>query len=91
MKTKAISVLLISAFTVLGCASGPATEGDEPEQVAAVEQEQAASRSEKDPNELICKKIKKTGSMLKTKVCATREEWERSENLPELLDSHDLY
>jgi hypothetical protein len=32
-----------------------------------------------DPDEMICKVEKQTGSRIRRKICATREQWERTE------------
>lgn len=90
MKRETLGILIVTAFLTWGCAGTTTTEGEEAAKTA--EPEQVAGKSEKDPNELICKQIKKTGSNLKTRVCATREEWEEAEeNMPQLFDSKDLY
>lgn len=92
MNKKALGSFIVTAFLACGCASSTTTAGDGAEAAKTAEPEQAAGRQDRDPNELICKRVKKTGSNLRTKVCATRAEWEESEeNMPELLDSKDLY
>lgn len=77
MNRNALSILIVTALIAWGCAGTTATEGEEAAQSAAPEQ--AADAYAKDPDELLCKRIQKTGSMRKTKVCATREEWEAAE------------
>ncbi len=92
MKKKALGVLIVTAFLAWGCSGTATTEGEGGAAAKTAEPEQAASKSERDPNELICKRVKKTGSNLATRVCATRAEWkEAEENMPDLLDSKDLY
>ena len=95
MKRKTLGILIVTAFLTWGCAGTTTTEAEGAEAAKTAntaEPEQVASKYEKDPDELICKRIKKTGSMLTTKVCATREEWKESEeNMPQLFDSKDLY
>lgn len=92
MKKKALGILFVTAFLTWGCAGTTTTEGEVGETAKTAEPEQTAKKDERDPNELICKRIQKTGSKLTTRVCATREEWKESEeNMPELFDSKDLY
>ena len=46
--------------------------------MAAAHEEQAAVDPE-DPDRVICKSIKKTGTRLRENVCATARDWEESE------------
>jgi hypothetical protein len=61
------------------------TEGAEADQVQSAEpakSTETAKNKDKDsydPDELRCKRITKTGSRIKTRVCATNREWEESE------------
>lgn len=78
MNFKTPSVLLLAVFLAWGCAANEAQEGQEAAESAPVEQ--AAAAADDNADELICRRIKRTGSMRKTKVCATREEWEAAQN-----------
>ena len=84
MKIKSMSFALLAILFAAGCATTATTESQkmadvvEPAAVEAVADAQAAVEVELDPNEEICKKISKTGTRQRTKVCATRREWEMS-------------
>ena len=85
MNIKALILVMIVAFL----ASGYAVAGDKDKQkdvqetktVQGSETAQAAEEvvEEKDPNEWICKRVQKTGTRFKTKMCGTRAQWEASE------------
>jgi len=49
------------------------------ETAQATETAQGAVDEADDPDELICKRVKKTGTRFKTKLCGTRAHWEESE------------
>lgn len=84
--------VVIFAIIVFFLASGYAVAGDKDEQkdvketktvqgketVQATETTEAAE-GEEDPNEWICKRVQKTGTRFKSKVCGTRAQWEESE------------
>lgn len=82
MKIKSISFALIAVLFAASCATTATTDSQEmadvvdPAAVEPVAEAQAAAEVELDPNEEICKRIAKTGTRQKTKVCATRREWE---------------
>lgn len=83
MKTMTQAWLLAAAILLCGCAAngGPDASAAAGE-AAAVEQTavaQADSAENYDPNEEICKWEVKTGTRIKSKVCATRRQWEMSE------------
>ena len=49
------------------------------EVVLATETAQATDEEAEDPDEWICKRIQKTGTRFKSKMCGTRAQWEESE------------
>lgn len=59
---------LVAAFALAALAAGPAL---------AVEHSTAASKSKRDPNEVVCK-VQGTAAGIPQRVCATRAEWERA-------------
>ena len=80
------------AIIVFFVASGYANAGDKDKQkdaqetktVQGSETAQAAAAEKtvedgEDPNEWICKRVQKTGTRFKTKMCGTRAQWEESE------------
>ena len=80
---------MIFAIVVIFVASGYANAGDKDKQkevqetktVQGGETAQATETGEdaKDPNEWICKRVQKTGTRFKTKMCGTRAQWEETE------------
>ena len=88
MNLKCLCFTLVMILLAAGCAGTPATDGQAAAPVeatesvksagdaASVEVAQAAEEEVLDPNEEICKRIRKTGTRQTTKVCATRREWE---------------
>jgi hypothetical protein len=73
-----ISTLATLLFLMLigGCASAP----DE----ASADGGYASVEIEDDPDRLICKREKDTGSRLSTRICKTADQWER-----ERIESQD--
>jgi len=49
------------------------------EVVQATETAQGTDDEAEDPDEWICKRVQKTGTRFKTKLCGTRAQWEESE------------
>lgn len=80
---------LIFTLIVVFAASGYANAGDKEKQkdveetktVQGDETAQATetAEAEPDPNEWICKRVQKTGTRFKSKLCGTRAQWEESE------------
>jgi len=77
MNIKTAGFALIAAFVISGCASTGEADNQQADQGA--EKAQSTSKAPKDPNEVICKMIKKTGTSIKSKVCGTRAEWAAAE------------
>ena len=84
MKTASIAFVIMLMSASYGCAGNPASGEPEPIQSAAAPQH----NNEKDPDQVICKRLKKTGSNRTEKVCATRREWEERESSQKTL--HDI-
>ena len=90
MKIKAAIFVLIVTFMASGYAIAGEKEkqkdvqetktaqGSETPQVTKAA-EGADAEAEDDPNEWICKRVQKTGTRFKTKMCGTRAQWEESE------------
>lgn len=88
MQFKFMCFVVATILLVAGCAGTTATDGQSAAAAAPVESTAAAKSSGEvaqaaeeevlDPNEQICKRIKKTGTRQTSKVCATRREWELS-------------
>ncbi len=88
MKLKFMCFVVATILLVAGCAGTTATDGQTAAAAAPVEAtetekatgEVAETAEEEvlDPNEEICKRIRKTGTRQTSKVCATRREWELS-------------
>ena len=86
MQLKFMCFVVATILLVAGCAGTTATDGQTA--AAPVESTEAAKSSGEvaqaaeeevlDPNEQICKRIRKTGTRQTSKVCATRREWELS-------------
>jgi hypothetical protein len=49
------------------------------ETAQATETAQGTDDEAEDPDEWICKRVQKTGTRFKTKMCGTRAQWEESE------------
>jgi hypothetical protein len=71
-----LAALLSLAF-VAGCASAP--DASAPGDYAAM-----MEQAERDPNRMVCRRQKETGSRLSSRVCKTAGEWEQ-----ERLDNQD--
>jgi len=88
MNFKSMCIILMSILLVAGCATTSATDGQAASAAAPAEatdsvkdtdtMAQAAEETVLDPNEEICKRIRKTGTRQTSKVCATRRQWELS-------------
>jgi uncharacterized protein YceK len=89
MSIKSICIALMTVLLAAGCAGNAATDDQTAAAAAAAapveatesakgtgEVAQAANEEVLDPNEVICKRIRKTGTRQTSKVCATRREWE---------------
>ena len=89
MNRTSIVLALIAMFLMAGCGGSTATMDDSAAAAApaaeagkdtgAAEMAAAADEEYLDPNEEICKRIRKTGTRQTSKVCATRRQWELSE------------
>ena len=84
MNLKSTYLAIIASLVACGCASTADTGAGEPvaEAVTAdnTQTAQSGDVAAGDPDELICKKIRQTGTRFKEQICATRAEWERSED-----------
>jgi len=82
MKINTFGLVFLLLVVAVGCASTPeADDRQAADEVQSTEVAQVAEVSDEvvlDPNEIICKKIQKTGSRQSTKMCATRAQWEES-------------
>lgn len=86
MSIKSICIAVMTVLLAAGCAGNAATDDQTAAAAAPVEATesaksagevaQAADEEVLDPNEEICKRIRKTGTRQTSKVCATRREWE---------------
>ena len=85
IKTVGFALIMLSMTAVSAVAEE--TEGAEADQVKSAEpakSTETAKNKDKDedsydPDAMRCKRISKTGSRIKTRVCATNREWEESE------------
>jgi len=77
MDIKTVVFAFIVAAVTYGCASTMDTDSNEA--IQDTDTVQASGSETYDPDEVTCKRIAKTGSRFKTKVCATNAEWEASE------------
>ena len=83
IKTVGFALIMLSMTAVSAVAEE--TEAAEADQVKSAEPakstETAKNKDEDsyDPDAMRCKRITKTGSRIKTRVCATNREWEESE------------
>lgn len=84
MKLASIAIVIVLMSASYGCASNTAAGEPEPTPSAVVSQ----GNNERDPDEVICKRLKKTGSNRTEKVCATRRQWEEHESSQKEL--HDI-
>ncbi|RZV33627.1 MAG: hypothetical protein EX272_14530 [Chromatiales bacterium] len=88
MKFTFTCFVLTTILLIGGCAGTTATDSQTAAAAAPVEATdsakssgevaQAAEEEVLDPHEVICKRIRKTGTRQSSKVCATRREWELS-------------
>lgn len=60
--------------------AGPDKEAvQDKEVVQATDAAQGTDDEAEDPNEWICKRVQKTGTRFKSKLCGTRAQWEEAE------------
>lgn len=89
MRNKAVGFALIVVALTSGCAS--TVDSDTQKTIESTETVQVTDTESYDPDEVTCKKIAKTGTRFKTKVCATNAEWKASaeyaENATERMQS----
>ncbi len=82
MKINTFGLVFFLLVVAVGCASTPeADDRQVADEVQATDVAQVAEVGDEvvlDPNEIICKKIQKTGSRQSTKMCATRAQWEEA-------------
>ncbi len=76
MNIKAVSFALIVIFVTFGYAVPADAEKQKTDQ--STETVQGSKSDSYDPDEVTCKKIAKTGTRFKTKVCATNRQWKES-------------
>ena len=86
MQFKSMCLVLATILLATGCAGNAATDDQTAAAAAPVEATesakgtgevaQAADEEVLDPDEVVCKRIRKTGTRQTSKVCATRREWE---------------
>ena len=78
MKLQKCILMLSLAGLITGCATTPDSESDAVAEAASAGQTTANvtenSSSERDPNELICRREQVTGSNFRRRVCLTRAE-----------------
>mgnify|MGYP001812513608 CR=1 FL=1 len=83
MNIKRVGFAFIVIAMTVGCASTLDTESQKTIQgtdtVQGTEPVQVAGTEAYDPDEITCKRIAKTGTRVKSKVCATNAEWKASE------------
>ncbi|MCP4048109.1 MAG: hypothetical protein GY732_19210 [Gammaproteobacteria bacterium] len=87
MNIKAVVFAIIVIFVVSGDASASAGDTEKQESVQETKTVQGSetalatetAEDAEDPNEWICKRVQKTGTRFKTKMCGTRAQWEESE------------
>jgi len=97
IKTVGFAFMVVAATS--GCASTMDTDTQKTiegtETVQAADTVQATGSESYDPDEVTCKKVTKTGTRFKTKVCATNAEWKASaeyaENVVEEMQSRPQY
>jgi len=83
MNIKTVGFAFIVVSVTSGCAGSVETNGQKTVQgidtVQSTETVQGTDNDSYDPDEVTCKRIKKTGTRFKSKVCATNREWKRSD------------
>lgn len=93
MNFRCMCCALLAALFLAGCAGSPSTDdqasaaaapvaatdsGKDAGDSGSTEMAKAADEEVLDPDEVICKRIRKTGTRQTSKVCATRRQWEES-------------
>ncbi len=83
MNIKVASLAFVAVVVTSGCASTTDIYAQETvkatEVVQATDALEVADQTAYDPDAVTCKRITKTGSRFRTKVCATNAEWKASE------------
>ena len=83
MTIRSIQLAIVASVLAAGCATTGDTITDESVQEAgtsaSIETAQGNGSDPNDPDEVICKKVKKVGTRFKERVCATHRDWELSE------------
>jgi len=89
MNIKVVIFAIIVLFVTSGYAGAAETDKQKAAQetktvqgtetAQATETAQGAVDEADDPDKLICKRVKKTGTRFKTKLCGTKAQWEESE------------
>ena len=83
MSIRVIGLVSVVLAMLAACATTPETVADSDEVAQELvdpsETAQASAIEPGDPDEVICKRVQKTGTRFKEKVCATREQWANSE------------
>ena len=78
MNIKTMGFAFIVLSVTFGFAATADTDAQETVQAQSTETAQSTDNDSYDPDEITCKRIAKTGTRFKTKVCATNREWEQS-------------
>ncbi len=85
IRTAGYAIIVLSV--TYGCAGTGNTDRQKTVQgvdkVQSTETIQGTENDSYDPDEVTCKRITKTGTRFKTKVCATNREWKTSEEFAE--------
>ncbi|MEJ2603151.1 MAG: hypothetical protein P8172_07625 [Gammaproteobacteria bacterium] len=85
MNIRICGAALLLATLAAGCAATTDTQSVDAVMAAentadaTVAMADRAEAGSGDPDEMVCKVEKQTGSRIRRKVCATREQWERTE------------
>ena len=81
IRTAGFAIIVLSV--TFGCAGTGDTDRQKTVQgvdtVQSTETIQGTNNDSYDPDEVTCKRITKTGTRFKSKVCATNREWKTSE------------
>ncbi len=85
IRTTGYAIIVLSV--TFGCAGTGNTDRQKTVQgvdkVQSTETIQDTDNDSYDPDEVTCKRITKTGTRFKTRVCATNREWKASEDAAE--------
>ena len=80
-------VLIASAALVAGCSTDSGTKKASSPDPAQETEYLSAAEARKDPDRIICRRHKPTGSRISEKICMTARQWQRaSEDTARTLD-----